>query len=129
VAVSRPLSGSRLAAVRRGIAWHNASPGKELAKLNEELSSAELELEGKQKLKKATVEEKEASEAYLAKIKRGCDWIDANIENRQQARSDETRALLNAKQIIKSTPAYTNAVEAQRQEDLGDCKDRQKYTK
>ena len=96
---------------------------KELARLNEELSSAELELEGKQKLKKATVEEKEASEAYLAKIKRGCDWIDANIENRQQSRADETKALLNARTIIKNTPAYTNAVEAQRQEDLGDCKD------
>jgi hypothetical protein len=96
---------------------------KELARLNEELSSAELELEGKQKLKKATTEEKEASEAYLAKIKRGCDWIDANIENRQQSRADETKALLNAKTIIKATPAYTNAVEAQRQEDLGDCKD------
>ena len=94
-----------------------------LAKLNVELTEAELALEGAKKLLKVTVEEKETSEAYLAKIKRGCDWINKEYDGRETARADETKALKNARTIIKGTPAYTNAVEAQRQEDLGDCKD------
>jgi len=73
------------------------------------LSETELELEGKRADLKVTTKEKEAVEAYLAKIKPGCDFITANYDSREKSRSEETAALDKAVELLKATPAYQAA--------------------
>merc|ERR1712222_154982 len=64
-----------------------------LAKLRVTLAETEEELLGKKSEHKATVEEKEAIEAYLLKIKPGCDFITENIDTRIANRKDESEDL------------------------------------
>merc|ERR1719326_1045143 len=93
-----------------------------LATLNETLAETQEALAGARKEKAKTVAEKEAIEAYLSKIKPGCDFITENIEERNTFRGHEQDALKGAIDLIKGTPAYTAAVTAQAHEDLGECK-------
>jgi hypothetical protein len=66
-----------------------ASDEKELAKLHDTLAEKEKErLETKEDLKK-TVADKVAIEAYLAKIKPGCDFITENFDEREDNRATE----------------------------------------
>jgi len=92
-----------------------------LAKLKVELAEAEEMLLSKQSEHKATVAEKEAIEAYLLKIKPGCDFITENIDVRKQNRKDEEEALQGAVKLLKESPAYQTWVAEDHNETLGDC--------
>jgi len=81
-----------------------------LASLRKLLAEKEQELLEKKADLKATEEEKAAIEAYLLKIKPGCDFITTNIEERTSNRQQETDALNKATELIKGTPAYMTAV-------------------
>jgi len=96
---------------------------KEIADLREALAEAEEELLVKKKDLEATLKEKAALEAYLEKIKPGCDFITSNYDQRKASQISEKEALGRAKTLIKSTPAYLTAVGQAHNETLGDCKD------
>merc|ERR1719387_1724861 len=68
-----------------------------------------------------TTKEKKAVEAYLLKIKPGCDFITENIETRKSNRDAETSALNTAKDKLKSTPAYKSAAAKTEKLMLGKC--------
>jgi len=95
----------------------------EIANLKRQLTQAEEDLMIANKDLKASQEVHDASVAYLGKIERGCTWIQANLENRKSSRVAEEKALEDAAVLIQGTPAYTAAVQAQKEEDLGDCKE------
>jgi hypothetical protein len=96
---------------------------KNLVSLKETLAEKEKELlDAKEDLKKTT-EDKEAIEAYLLKIKPGCDFITFNFELREEDRKIETEALEKAIKLIKGTPAYKAAVSEATVESYGDCKE------
>jgi len=94
---------------------------KTIADLQEQLASAEEELVNKKKEHKATTKDKEAIEAYLLKIKPGCDFITTNFDEREDNRATETTALKKAQTLIKDTPVYKTAVAKARVEGFGDC--------
>lgn len=99
-----------------------ASDEKSLAELQATLAKKEEELVMKRKELKATNKEKESIEAYLIKIKPGCDFITKNFDEREKARASETAALKKARKLIKDTPVYKNFQAEQKVEDFGDCK-------
>jgi hypothetical protein len=92
-----------------------------LTQLKVDLAEAEEELLGKKAEHKATVAEKEAIEAYLLKIKPGCDFITENIDTRKANRKDEEDALKGAVKLLKDSPAYQTWVAEDHNETLGDC--------
>merc|ERR1719386_250510 len=95
---------------------------KNLVNLKETLAEKEQELlDAKEDLKKTT-EDKEAIEAYLLKIKPGCDFITTNFDLREKNRKIETEALEKAVTLIKATPAYKTAAQATKEENFGKCK-------
>merc|ERR1719247_3176430 len=94
---------------------------EELAKLQGELAENELSLENERVELEKTEKAKLAIERYLLKIKPGCDFIDENLELRQTARTDEKAALENAKELLKGTPAYQQAVAKEEKLALGKC--------
>lgn len=100
-----------------------ASDEKTLAKLQTTLAKKEEELVMKRKELKATTKEKLSIEAYLLKIKPGCDFITKNFETREKNRATETTALKKAQTLIKGTPVYKNFKAESRVESFGDCKD------
>merc|ERR1719375_2209844 len=91
-----------------------AASEKSLAKMQETLAQEDL---------KDTTKDKEAIEAYLAKIKPGCDFITKNFDLREKNRGTEKAALEKAVKLIKGTPAYKSAVNAATVESYGDCKE------
>mmetsp|Transcript_1130 Transcript_1130/g.2493 ORF Transcript_1130/g.2493 Transcript_1130/m.2493 type:complete len:751 (+) Transcript_1130:111-2363(+) len=93
-----------------------------LASLQETLATTEETLHLKQTDLAKTMEEKAALEAYLLKIKPGCDFIDENLEMRNDARAKEKDALTSATSLLKGSPAYAKYTEEKRQEGSGDCK-------
>merc|ERR1740138_815108 len=95
-----------------------------LASLHETLAAKEEELFQKKEEHKATTEEKESIEAYLAKIKPGCDFITENFDERETNRATETTAMEKAVDLIKDTPAYKAAEAEKHVEGFGDCKDK-----
>merc|ERR1719310_570977 len=101
-----------------------AKAEKTLAKLKDELAKTEQELLETQEDLKATTEDKEAIEAYLLKIKPGCDFIDENFDLREKNRATEKKALEKAITLIKGTPAYKTYTDEARLESYGDCKDK-----
>lgn len=94
-----------------------------LARLQKELAEAEQTLTEKTEDHKNTVADKEAIEAYLEKIKPGCDFITKEIETRTANRNTETEALEKATELLKATPAYQAAEASAHDESLGDCLD------
>merc|ERR1719498_1824610 len=84
---------------------------KLLASLKEELAETEEKLLAAKEDLKATIADKEAIEAYLLKIKPGCDFITTNFDLREKNRATEKDALLKAIKLIKGTPAYKASVE------------------
>merc|ERR1719240_1922290 len=100
-----------------------AKAEKTLAKLQDELAKTEQTLLETQEDLKATTEDKEAIEAYLLKIKPGCDFITKNFDTREKNRATEKKALEKAVKLIKGTPAYKSAVNAATVESYGDCKE------
>jgi len=99
-----------------------AADEKTLAGLQKTLAAKEEELVMKRKELKATIKEKEAIEAYLLKIKPGCDFITKNFEQREKNRATETTALKKATKLIKATPVYKNFKAEEKTEGFGDCK-------
>lgn len=94
-----------------------------LATLRADLAKKQKELHDKRKERKATEKEKAAFEAYLEKIKPGCDFITTNIQLRKTNRGTEKQALEQARNFLKASPAYL-AAEAKAADDaLGDCLD------
>lgn len=95
-----------------------------LATLHETLAAKEEELFQKKEEHKATTTEKESIEAYLLKIKPGCDFITENFDERETNRATETEAMERAVDLIKDTPAYKTAEAEKHVEGFGDCKDK-----
>merc|ERR1719197_1586531 len=89
----------------------------------ESLASTEKTLEETQIDLDKTTKEKKAIEAYLLKIKPGCDFITENIDTRKDNRAAETSALTTAKEKLMGTPAYKSAAAAVEKEMLGKCAD------
>mmetsp|Transcript_23641 Transcript_23641/g.45933 ORF Transcript_23641/g.45933 Transcript_23641/m.45933 type:complete len:708 (-) Transcript_23641:153-2276(-) len=83
-----------------------ASLQENIAALRLSLATKEKELIGKREDLEATTAAKESVEAYLLKIKPGCDFITTHIDERTKKRGDEKAALENAQTLIKGTPAY-----------------------
>jgi len=98
-----------------------ASTEENLANLQKTLAEKEEELIGKKEDLEATKKAKAAIEAYLLKIKPGCDFITMNIETRTANRVEEKAALNKATELIKGTPAYKVAIAEAHNETLGDC--------
>merc|ERR1719217_1165620 len=94
-----------------------------IADLEESLASTEKTLEETQIDLEKTTKEKKALEAYLLKIKPGCDFITENIDARKDARTAETDALKTAKDKLMGTPAYKSAAAAAEKIMLGKCAD------
>merc|ERR1719482_1393469 len=94
-----------------------------IASLEEQLAATEKTLEETTIDLEKTSKEKKALERYLAKIKPGCDFITENIDTRKDNREAETSALNNAKDKLKSTPAYKSAAAAVEKDMLGKCAD------
>merc|ERR1719238_622546 len=92
-----------------------------IADLNEQLTDKEKTLEETRVDLEKTTREKVALERYLLKIKPGCDFITENIDTRKDNRAAETSALNNAKDKLKSTPAYKSAAAAVEKDMLGKC--------
>jgi len=92
-----------------------------LVELRSVLAEKEQELLEKKADLKATTAEKVAIEAYLEKIKPGCDFITANIETRTGNREKETSALNNAVDLLKGTPAFAKFEAQAKNETFGDC--------
>jgi len=96
---------------------------KNLADLQDTLAQKEKDLLDAQEDHKTTTADKEAIEAYLLKIKPGCDFITTNFKLRTANRATEKGALEKAVTLIKETPAYKTAVNAATVESYGDCKE------
>merc|ERR1719311_238752 len=96
-----------------------AKAQKSLADLQETLAETEEELLTAQEDLKATTEAKESIEAYLLKIKPGCDFITKNFKLREKNRSIEKSALEKAIKLIKGTPAYKTWEDETRVEGYG----------
>ena len=95
-----------------------------LATLHETLAAKVEELFQKKEEHKATTSEKESIEAYLLKIKPGCDFITENFDERETNRATETTAMEKCLDLIKDTPAYKTAEAEKHVEGFGDCKDK-----
>merc|ERR1719478_919699 len=100
-----------------------AGDEKSLAQKQATLAEKEKELLEAQEDLKKTTKDKEAIEAYLAKIKPGCDFITTNFDTREKNRKTEKDALEKAVKLIKATPAYKTAVSEATVESYGDCKE------
>jgi len=94
-----------------------------IAALEERVAEKVKELEMAQTDLKKTETEKTAIEAYLLKIRPGCDFITMNIDEREEMRAAEQASLQEALDKMKDTPAFKEA-EAQAERDaLGECAD------
>merc|ERR1719409_124008 len=96
---------------------------KNLASLQEKLAQAEKDKLAAEEDLKSTTADKESIEAYLEKIKPGCDFITTNFDLREKNRKTETDALNKAINLIKGTPAYKTAVNEATVESYGKCKE------
>jgi len=85
------------------------------------LAQRRQELKTKKKEHDVTSKEKATLEAYLEKIKPGCDYITNNIAARKANRAEETESLEEAKQLLEESPAHAEAEARAHQESLGDC--------
>jgi|EP00427_Karlodinium_veneficum_P018951 hypothetical protein len=100
-----------------------AKKEKSLAELQKTLADTEKDLLQAEDDLKATTKDKEAIEAYLEKIKLGCDFITQNFKLRTKSREIERDALEKAKGMLKDSPAYNNAEAKAKIESFGKCKE------
>jgi len=100
-----------------------AEAEKSLAKLQEDLATSEQQLLEAQEDLKETTKDKESIEAYLLKIKPGCDFITTNFKTREANRKTEKDALEKAVGLIKATPAYKTAMAEAKSESFGKCQE------
>jgi len=100
-----------------------AGSEESLAMLHKTLAEKEEELIMKEEEHKKTTKDRDAVENYLAKIKKGCDFITTHFEERETNRGTEAEALDRAYELIEDTPAYKSAVAEAHVEGFGDCKE------
>jgi hypothetical protein len=100
-----------------------ADSEKSLVNLQDTLAEKEKALLDAQEDLKKTTKDKEEIEAYLEKIKPGCDFITTNFQLREDNRATEKAALDKAVGLIKGTPAYKTAVADATEESYGKCKE------
>jgi len=100
-----------------------ATGEKTLVSLQDTLATKEKDLLEAQEDLKLTNKDKDETEAYLSKIKPGCDFITSNFAQRESSRKTEKGALEKAVGLIKATPAFKTAVNAATVESYGDCKE------
>lgn len=96
---------------------------KNIAEFEETIATTKESLLQTEEDLSATIADKEAIEAYLLKIKPGCDFIDENIETRKKNRTTEKAALEKAIELLEGSPAFTNANTKAYHESLGECKE------
>lgn len=77
-----------------------------ISKNNGEIAQAKLDSDSKKSELSATNKEKQSLSDYLASIKSGCDFISANFDAREASRAAESKALKDASNLIKATPAF-----------------------
>merc|ERR1719456_335073 len=97
---------------------------EKIAETEKTLAEKEKTLEETRVNLDVTVKAKKAIERYLEKIKPGCDFITQYIDGRTDARKAEKEALIEAKKILKGTPAYQSAQAKDEKEALGKCADK-----
>jgi hypothetical protein len=85
-----------------------------LAKQNKDKVQAEEDLSGE-------TGERDTVKAYLASIKPGCDFIQANLQKRKDAQASEKSALKQAIKTLEGTPTFKAAMAAAENERLGKC--------
>lgn len=95
----------------------------DLATFKQDLATAEEDLSNKQKELKDEEELLADAEAYLLKIKPGCDFITTNIEEREENRKTEETALTTADEKIRGTPVYKAYMAEAHSESFGDCRE------
>jgi len=100
-----------------------AKKEKSLANLQDTLAEKEQDLLDAEEDLKSTTKDRDAIEAYLEKIKPGCDFITKNFDLREKNRGTEKSALETAKKTLKGSPAYKNAVADATVESYGKCKE------
>jgi len=93
----------------------------ELAELKGTLARERKELLEKERDLEKTQAEKAALEAYLEKIKPGCDYIEKNHDLRMGYRATEKDALIIAKGHLEDSPVYKEAMAVAHNESLHDC--------
>merc|ERR1719197_163988 len=96
---------------------------EKIAETEKTLAEKEKTLEETRVNLDVTVKAKVAIERYLEKIKPGCDFITEYLDGRTDARKAEKEALIEAKKILKGTPAYKSAQAKDEKEALGKCAD------
>jgi len=107
----------------QGLKSSEAELQETLVNLKATLAEKAKELQMKNEDLVKTQAEFAALEAYLLKIKPGCEFITTHLEMRQGARTKETASLTSAKDLLKGSAVYKQAEEASHQETLGECKD------
>lgn len=98
-----------------------AEKEESLADLRATLAEKEKDLFQKKQDLEATQKDVASIEAYLLKIKSGCDFIVENIETRKSNRASETSALEQAQELLKGSPAYQTFEAQAHNETMGDC--------
>lgn len=99
-----------------------ADKEKSLSELQDDLAQKQQDLLDAKDDLKATTKDKKAVEAYLLKIKPGCDFITLNFDLREKNRATEKAALEKASSSLKGSPAYKTAEEQALVESYGHCK-------
>eukprot|EP00746_Dinoflagellata_sp_MGD_P161076 gnl/MRDRNA2_/MRDRNA2_88103_c0_seq1.p1 gnl/MRDRNA2_/MRDRNA2_88103_c0~~gnl/MRDRNA2_/MRDRNA2_88103_c0_seq1.p1 ORF type:complete len:782 (+),score=266.46 gnl/MRDRNA2_/MRDRNA2_88103_c0_seq1:210-2348(+) len=94
-----------------------------LAKMHEELAEKVKSLEEARDNLDVTEKALKKVERYLEKIKPGCDFAVDNFDKRKENRGKEKKALEDAIDKLKGTPAFKKAELAAEQESWGECKD------
>jgi hypothetical protein len=96
---------------------------KSIAELSKTLAEKKTELNIKKAEHKATKKENVRVTKYLARIKDGCDFITANIDDRKAGRATELDALSTGIALIKNMPIFKAAEAEDHQAELGECAD------
>jgi len=92
-----------------------------IASLQESIADEEKALLATREDHAKTEAEKKAIQAYLFKIKPGCDFITRNIDTRKSNREAETTSLQSSINKLKATPQFKEAAAKAEKEKLGAC--------
>eukprot|EP00441_Pelagodinium_beii_P015576 CAMPEP_0197664490 /NCGR_PEP_ID=MMETSP1338-20131121/58668_1 /TAXON_ID=43686 ORGANISM="Pelagodinium beii, Strain RCC1491" /NCGR_SAMPLE_ID=MMETSP1338 /ASSEMBLY_ACC=CAM_ASM_000754 /LENGTH=704 /DNA_ID=CAMNT_0043243145 /DNA_START=59 /DNA_END=2173 /DNA_ORIENTATION=- len=87
---------------------NEATLKQSITDLTKLIADTRLSMDQKKDERTDAREEKASIIKYLEDIKPGCDFIEANYEQRKTNRIAESESLTKAITLIKGTPAYTN---------------------
>lgn len=94
---------------------------KSITKLTMEKATLEEELETAKTDLAEAIKDKEAMEAYLVSIKKGCDFIVEHYDLRETNRLAESSALEEADKLLRNTPTFQAAAADAHEKSLGAC--------